>query len=319
MRADDEIATGGGEAVAHHGDEHRRVDVPAREHAHSGAGTAGLAGEQRGDRHRPGALDDELDALQQEHDRLADLVVGDGHDVVQDVGEDRAGQLAGVLDRDAVGDRVAVAPRLDAHDPHLRADRAQRERDPRCEPAASDRDEHRSRVRHLLRQLEPDRSLTGDDRAVLVRVDERRPGLVHVEPGRGEGILEMRAAHDRLRAVVPAGLDLRHRCVLRHVDPGLDARLARRPGHGLPVVARACRDDAGGALPCRQRGDLADRAARLERPRALEVLRLQVHAAPGQPREGLGRIDRGHAHHAVEATARLADLSLGRGCTGRQP
>ena len=42
-----------------------------------------LAGEQRGDRRGAGALDEQLRPLEQQHDRVADLLVGDGDDLVE--------------------------------------------------------------------------------------------------------------------------------------------------------------------------------------------------------------------------------------------
>ena len=63
-----------------------------------------------------------FDALEQERDRLRDLVVLDVDDVVEQVVEDRHRQLARVLDGDAVGDRAAARlARLHADDPHARA------------------------------------------------------------------------------------------------------------------------------------------------------------------------------------------------------
>ncbi len=44
-----------------------------------------LAAEQRGDRRGARALDDELRALEQQRDRLGDLLVLDVHDVVEEV------------------------------------------------------------------------------------------------------------------------------------------------------------------------------------------------------------------------------------------
>ena len=87
------------------------------------------------------------------------------------------------------------------------------------------------------------------------------------------------------------------------------ADLARRPRDRLPVVARARRDDAGGALLVVERRDAVVRAADLERPRALEVLRLEPHLAAGKPRERLRAVDRRDARDAVEARARRLDVS----------
>ena len=112
-----------------------------------------------------------------------------------------------------------------------------------------------------------------------------------------------------LRPVVPGGVDLRHRRVLRHEDGGRDAGLARRPGDRLAVIARAGRDDAGGALLVGQRRDRVDGAADLERARALEVLGLQLHGPAGAPRERLGRVDRRDARDPGDPGPRRLEVS----------
>ena len=87
--------------------------------------------------------------------------------------EDRPCQLARVLDRDPVGDRL-LARRADADQPRARPHRLQRERDARGEPTAADGNEHGARLGDLLGELEADRALAGDHELVLERVDERR-------------------------------------------------------------------------------------------------------------------------------------------------
>ena len=108
-------------------------------------------------------------------------------------------QLARVLDRDAVGDRVAelraagercARGRLHADDADVRPERAQRERDPGGEPAAADRDDDRLEPRDLLGELEADRPLAGDHVVVLEGVDERRAGLLDVGDRGGDRVLE---------------------------------------------------------------------------------------------------------------------------------
>ena len=136
---------------------------------------------------------------------------------------------------------------------------------------------------HLLGELEPDRPLARDHARVLERMDEGRIRLLDVRPCSRHRVLEAFALEHELGAVVLARLDLRHRRVERDVDARADARLARGPRHGLPVVACACRDDAGRALVRIEERDAVDRAADLERARALEVLRLQPDLAAGEP------------------------------------
>ena len=96
-RADDEEAARLRQPVPHHLDQQRRVDVAAGED-HAGLVVPGhLAREQGGDRRGARALDEQLRALEQEHDRVADLLVGDGDDVVEQLVEDRGRQLPGCL------------------------------------------------------------------------------------------------------------------------------------------------------------------------------------------------------------------------------
>ena len=64
--------------------------LPPESSAHDRARAADLAGEQRRDAGRARALDDELRALEQEHDRLADLLVADLDELVEQLVEDRA-------------------------------------------------------------------------------------------------------------------------------------------------------------------------------------------------------------------------------------
>src|ERR687885_206935 len=82
-----------------------------------------LAAQQRRDADRSRAFDDELRALEQEHDRLADLLIGDADHVVERVLENPAGELADALDRDPVGEGPAFQPGLHADDAQLRLDR----------------------------------------------------------------------------------------------------------------------------------------------------------------------------------------------------
>ena len=174
--------------------------------------------------------------------------------------EDRGGERPGLLDRDALGDRVAVLGAageradvlgLDADDPHARLERRQRDRDPGREPAAADRNDERPEVRQLLDELQPDRPLPRDHALVLESVNERRAGRVDERLCRRHRLVEADADELDLRAVVPGGVDLGHRRVLRHEDGGGDAGLARRPRDRLAVIARAGRDDARQRAPRR--------------------------------------------------------------------
>jgi hypothetical protein len=258
--------------------------------------------------HGAGALDEQLRALNAQDERLRDLLVGHLDGVGEDVLEDGARKLAGMLHGDAVGDRVA---RLTDHadHPHTGAAILQRERDAGGEPAAADRDQHGLGVGRLLRELEADRPLAGDHALVLEGVHERRAGALDVRRRGRDGLLEALAGQLGRAAVGASGLDLGHRRVLRHEDRRGDARFPRRPGHRLPVVPRARRDDSGGALALAQGRDRVVRPADLEGAGALEVLRLQEHLTPREAREGLRRVEGRLARDALKTGARGLDVS----------
>ena len=76
--------------------------------------------------------------LEQQQDRLADLVVADAYQVVEDVVQDPTRVLADLLHRDPVRDRGPLEPRLDADDAEIPLDPAQRERDPGRKAASAD-------------------------------------------------------------------------------------------------------------------------------------------------------------------------------------
>ena len=308
---DDEVAVGDGEAVAHHRDEEGGVDVPAGEHRHRRPAASDLAREKRRDADGARALDDELRPLEEEHDGLADLLVGHRDDVVEHAVEDACRQLAGLLHGDAVGDREAGAARQKSLGPHTddahgRSRGAQRERDARGEPAAADRNEDRLEVRHLVDEL--DRPLARDHERLLERVDEGRAVLRHVRARDGQRLLERRPGELDLGAVVPGRVDLRHRRVLRHEDARPRPDLARGPRDRLAVVAGARRDDARRAFLGAQRRDAVEGTAHLERAGALEILGLEVDLAADEARQRLGAVDRRDARDVLEPRACLLDL-----------
>ena len=197
------------------------------------------------------------------------------------------------------GERARTRAGLDADDAQLRAHLAQRERDPGREPAAADGHDDRLHLGpELLGELEAERALAGEDERVLEGVDVGLPRLDPLLRG-GRRLVEAAAREDDLGAVALRRLELGGRRVLGHEDGGVHAGLARGPGDGLPVVAGARGDDAGGALGVRQAGDPVEGAADLEGAGALEVLGLQPDRAAGQAAEGLRGDDRRLARDAL--------------------
>ena len=261
QRADGQIAARAREPVLEHGDQRRRVDVPAGEHDRDRPRASGAPGQEGRDPDRARALHEQLLPLEAEEERVRDLLVSDLHDVVEQCGRGSPTRARPVLHRDAVGDRHA-RPADHAHDADTRRRSRSAVEIPAASPPPPIGTRNVSASSALLRELEPDRALPRDHARVLERVHERRAGTLGVTLRGGDGVLE-RLSRELDGAVVGARrLDLGHRRVTRHVDRRADPRLPRRPGDRLAVVPGARGDDARRTLArgraarscCRRRG-----------------------------------------------------------------
>ena len=223
---------------------------PPASTAHTGPVAADTAREQGGHRGRAGALDDELRALEQQHDRLRDLLVVDDDDVVEQIGEDRRGSArAGMLDRDPVRDRRArraPCPANGAHAADLDADERSSGRS--ASSAIAIPDARPPPPTGITTVARPDGSCSASsspsvpwpaiDAGVVERVDEGRARLRRRAPGGGDRSSNPSPAELDRRAVSARRLDLRHRRRLGHDDRRGDAGL-RAPPRRPP--ARGCR------------------------------------------------------------------------------
>ena len=292
-----------------------------------------LAREHRSRRRCARRLARELRALVEETHPFGDLVLGheDGLDLAA---ADLEREVAGERRREPVGDRVgldahAVAGR-EARGEGLRAlgrdaddARAPVERrdDARDQAAAAGADDDCLDVRHVLEQLERERPVAGDDERIGVRVDEDAPLLLDdlehaVVGGGGIGRREVDG-----RAVAARRLDLERAHALPHLDEAVDALLGGRPRDGLRVVPRRPRDDAALPLLRRERREPVERAARLERARLLEQLRLErdaegARAEGGRAVDPSGEDGRAPARRPLEITLTQA-VSRARPPSGR--
>src|SRR5437870_6933340 len=140
-------------------------------------------------------------------------------------------------------------------------------------------------------------------------MDKRGAGLLDVRERGHHRVLEEGAGHLRLGSVVLGRLDLGHRRSVRQEDARTHAELAGRPSNCLPVIAGAGRYNPGRALLGRQRAELVDSAADLERAGPLEVLGFEAHLTPTAAREGLRQIDRRLFRDSLETLPRLLDVS----------
>ena len=234
-------------------------------------------------------------------------------------GEQRRGDLAGPLDRDPVADRpLDAALRLHADDAHAVKPRTRRDRDPGRERSAADRDHDHRRRRRLVRDLEPDRALSGDHVGVVEGVDQRCAGALGVLARGLCGVVVRTVDECHLAAVGANRLDLRQRRVTGHEQVGAGVAAAGGERNGLGVVAGARGDDPAPELGVGEAADPVLGAADLERAAALQVLGLQRHRGAAAARD-LTRRDHRRAPHAVAERRRRcldpidadADRSLG--------
>ena len=184
--------------------------------APSGAGLD-RAGHQRRDGDRRRSLGDELRPLGEADHRLDDRLVVDGDDAVEPALEQRQRDLAGALDRDAVGDRAAPVDRdrlaggerigrpWRSRRPERRSPRRHgaicliASASPAREPSPADRDDHAAQARDLLGELEADAGLPGDHVGVVEGVDEQQALVVGGRAGEPDALVDRARRRGRPR------------------------------------------------------------------------------------------------------------------------
>ena len=101
-----------------------------------------------------------------------------------------------------------------------------------------------STIGQVLEELEARRTVAGDHRRIVERVDEREALGVADPLHLGERLADVLAVQDDPGAVAQAGVDLRPHGARRHDDRDRHARGATGPGIGLPGIPRRQRDGA---------------------------------------------------------------------------
>ena len=108
------------EVADQHVGEQVRVDIAAAQQGRDLLALEALGvGQHRGEARRARALDHGLFDADQHRDRAFEVALGDQHDVVGIVLEDPRGELARLLDRNALGQRVAAQRHLAAWIAHF--------------------------------------------------------------------------------------------------------------------------------------------------------------------------------------------------------
>ncbi len=281
-----------------------------------------------GQRERSGGLDHHLHALGEEPQRLDELRVGHGDDLVHQPLDDGEGDFPGRLGLRAVGDG---AGRLDAHDvpgaqrllhivaglrlhaDHLAARRQLfgREQAARQQAAAAQADEEVVQPGHVFQQLHRGRALAGDDVGMVEGRHEHHAALRGQAPADGLAVFAEAVVGDHLGPVFARGGHLGGGCVLGHDDHRGHVEQAGRERDRLGMVAGGEGQHAALALGGVQLHQGVVGAAELEGPHALEVLALEEELG-AQGLVGGARAQHGGAvGDARQAPGRGGDVVVG--------
>ena len=179
-----------------------------------------------------------------------------------------------------------------------------RRRDSGDQPAAADRHDDDVHVGHVLGDLQADRSLSRSDERVVEGMDERPACLLLELSQPVEHGLRSRRFEVDLGAVAPSGGDLGRTRRRPHHEQRVETFEPGAVRQRLRMVACGDADHASRALLRRQRAQLVQDAARLERARALEELGLEEHAGPERRRAEDGRA----VKRVADRLARRADV-----------
>ena len=298
----------GGHALLDDALDKAHVNVAAGEQAHHVfALDIDLAVQDRRDRRCASGLHDHLAALHQKQDRVGDLGVGDRDHAVAVIVDDAHRDVAGGLDRNAVGNGggggggdKALFPKalgdgvgslgLHAVDFYAGVHLLDGGNHPGQQPAAARGGDDHIHRRQVAEDFKAQRALPGDDLEIVVGVQEGRALLLADFAGFGVGVVVHLARQHDPGPVVFGGLDLGDGGVFGHDDGGRDAEGRGRAGHALGVVPGGG-GNHGTALPALDHGgELIGRAADLERAGLLPVFTFEIDIAAGHAGEGGGEV-----------------------------
>ena len=266
--------------------------------------------------------------LDHRHDRRADLVVGDEHEIVEQVPHDPLRQLEGCARRESLGERLhailqerALLPRpvgsrrgigldadhLDACAHCLGGDARTR----RSAPAAHGDDDHVD-LRLVFQQLERRGRDAGDQVRLVARVDIAIAVLGRELRAVLARLVEVASVRDDLRSERLHRRELHRIHALGHADDRAHAEEPRGIRDRLAVIAGRGRDHPSGALVAGELSHEVDAATHLERPDRQVVLVLHPHVGVDDVAEGTVGVERRRPQIGRDAPAGAEHICEGR-------
>ena len=309
-----------GLAAAQHRGQHAPVDVAAGDDRDGASGDSGarrpLSSAATATAPAPSATSLARSARNTIASAISSSV--DGHELVQQLAQQRQRQRAGALERDPVGDRRGgrerqlerlaetaedgrigrARARLHPDQLDVRAGPAQCSPDSAREPSAADGHDHAREVLDVLEQLERHRCLPCDHIEVVERVHERRSLTTHARRALArerERLLDRSTAQVHARTELLHGRHLRHRRLTRHEDLAGDSADARRLRDRARRGCRRSPSRGRRARRCPSAAILQSAPRSLKRARPLQALALERHRPAGELAQLLGD-DQRRAH-----------------------
>ena len=173
--------------------------------------------------------------------------------------------------------------------------------------AAADGHDQNVQIRHILKQFQGHRALTGDHVRVVEGGYEQFAGFLGMGQGGIPRGVEIDAFQNDLCAQVLGPPDLGEGGAFRHVDGRRDVQSPGVIGHALGVVTGRGGDDAARTFVIRQAAQLDPGATDLERARDLQILQLQINIGAGRPRQPAHRQGRGANDLTLQLVGGIAD------------
>ncbi len=249
--------------------------------------------EQGRERRSARALGENLLALEEQQNRVGNFLFLNGDDFIHVFLHERKGPIARSPHRDAVGQRGCYGKRhgmahfdrllhrrqpfsLHSDNPHARVGLFQRASDAADQAAAADGHDYDFQLGPLLQQLEPQRTLPGDDGVIVERMHEDEVARLGAPQRLVAGLVVIGAVENHVGAESPRGHHFIQRRRQRHADLRGNSPASGMVGNGLGVIARRCGDQTAASLFFRQGKDPVERAALLVGAGHLKVFKLQV-------------------------------------------